>query len=165
MVVLPLFILLIPSGKKCVALQQPLILDIPMKEKVTIGVPCTPAISTKLECLGERTEVVLNENGGMGGSKILLYGKEYGSGSRYGMTLTESKRQISLNLKFISRSEKVQLWKQTHEHNNPSCKGTIINYFATRGGVELEQSDQYLGLLSNIGQQSIKVKQVLESVC
>ena len=134
-------------------------------EKVIIGVPCTPSISTKLECLGERTEVVLNENGGMGGSKILFYGNEFGVGDRYGVLLTESKRQVKINPRFISRSEKVQLWKQTHEHNNPSCKGTIINYFATRSGVKLEQSDKYLGLMSDIGRQSIKVKQVPESVC
>ena len=114
-----------------------------MNEVVTLGVPCSPAISTKLECLGWRKEIIINENGGgINGNRVILYGETSTLKGTVSIYLSESNRNIRANPSFISRTEPVKLWKQTHKHDNSNFPDKIqIRYYISYGDVELEQSD------------------------
>ena len=114
-------------------------------ETVEIRVPCTPAISTKLELLGERISIIVNENGGMGGSRVVLYGNVKPRDTMIDVELTETDRHITANPLFISRTEKVKFYKQTHMHNNSSFKPNepMIAYYVAYGDVELVQSKSH----------------------
>lgn len=107
-----------------------------------VGFPCAPANSTKLEKLGERSFIILNAMGGMGGSsykfvaKILDKSKQIDNFIK--IKLTESNRTLRINPDWISLIEDVTLYKRTHTHFNNNYKSpTMIDYMFAKGGEEI----------------------------
>lgn len=108
--------------------------------KFEIGQPCTPAIETTLENLGERHLFIVNGGGGMGGSREEFVGvpkPEASNNAFFEIELTESKRRMKLGHEWIGRSEKVTLYKRIHRHNNDNVENPFITYFITKGNTEL----------------------------
>ena len=112
-----------------------------MKEIVEVGIPCTPAVKTDFQDLGERTELIVNSGGGMGGNRKTFVGKlKQGLDSLGFVTLklTESGREIKVRPEWISYMEHVKFYKRTHIHNNNSSPSPRIDYFIARGETEIK---------------------------
>ena len=104
-----------------------------------VGYPCAPAISTRLECLGGRLLVAINENGGIGGGCAKLVGEISSINTKLvNVKLTESNRKLTVNLAWVSYIEEVTLYKRTHIHTNPNFENKVmIDYMIAKGKEEI----------------------------
>jgi hypothetical protein len=112
-----------------------------------VGQPCTPAVSTILEEIGSRQLVTLNGGGGMGGSKITYCGIMESEDSKgfIHFRLTESKRVIEMNRRYIGAIEHIKLYKRTHEHQNSNYESNfMIDYFVAKGFAKLELKQKFI---------------------
>ena len=111
--------------------------------KIEIGIPCTPAISTELLLIGPRSLIIVNSNGGIGGGSQRLVCQEGLTPKNSKMLkveLTESKRKLEINEAWISSMENVNLYRQTHVHQNENMgPSPMITYFYAKGDVILTQ--------------------------
>jgi len=115
-----------------------------------IGYPCTPAIDTKLDNLGERKLIVVNGGGGMGGSRETFVAEIKNLATKVHnfieIELTESKRKLKVNPNWVGSMEDVTLYKRTHRHNNPNFKDkTRIDYIFVKGDEEIVLVKEFLG--------------------
>jgi hypothetical protein len=117
-----------------------------MNDIVEIGIPCTPANETSLDCLGTVQKVGINANGGMGGCFQSVIGKVsyFLDEGHIKVKLSESNREIMAMSRWISTIEDVTLYRQTHKHGNNVVSNPKITYFYTLGDVRLKQSDKYM---------------------
>jgi hypothetical protein len=104
-----------------------------------VGYPCTPAISTRLENLGKRLLIAVNENGGMGGGCAKLVGEvSEMNDNLIHVRLTESNRTMTVNMAWVSYMEDVTLYKRTHIHDNPNFENkTRIDYMVSKGNEQI----------------------------
>lgn len=111
---------------------------------VEISPSYSPADSHRIDFIGKVQKVVINGGGGMGGSRVVHYGKlEKPKGNipahREGMLrlrLSQSGREIWVNPQYIGTTEEVKLWSSTTTgKHGVAPDGSIVVYFWTYNDV------------------------------